>query len=146
MFILFTAIKTTKTGLKYQFLQQSWNGSCFNFFPISSFHLFIHPILGLDCHNAGGPLHMEGLFVHDVIACCANFFRLFNVVNNLFAQRKYSFYASSRWHCSIETIFWRIIVAHFRKKAGAKHSWCWTWIKLGPCWKKIYEANALPLS
>ena len=52
---------------------------------ISSFHLFVHPLLGLNRHNVGRPLCMVGIMLRDIVTCRANMFRLFDVSNNLFA-------------------------------------------------------------
>ena len=73
----------------------------FNYFhPISYFHLFIHPLPGLDHHNIGRPLRMAGLKLCDVIVCQANLWRLCNVVNNRFTYRKDGYSL-----CSVDGVF-----------------------------------------
>ena len=44
----------------------------FYFPPFSSFHLFVHPLLGLDCRTVGGPLHMAGFLLCYIIAYQVN--------------------------------------------------------------------------
>ena len=62
------------------------------FFPpmlsIASFHLFLHTLFGLWLPQLGKPLHVAGT---SAIWHQAHFFRLFDVANNLFTQRKDSY-------------------------------------------------------
>ena len=46
------------------------------FCSISSFHLLIHPLLGLDHHIVALPLRVAGLLFQDVIGCHTYLFRL----------------------------------------------------------------------
>ena len=55
---------------------QKWKFCFYCLHPFSSFHLFIHPLLGLDCQMVCQRFWIVWLMVHNVIACDANLFRL----------------------------------------------------------------------
>ena len=55
--------------------------------PMSSFHLFIHPLLGLDHYSFDGPISMAELLLHYVTARRANLFILIDDNDITFSLR-----------------------------------------------------------
>ena len=109
---------------------QIWRLFFYYFCPIFSFHLFVHPLLGLDCHNIGWPLCMAGLLLHDIIACCANLFRWFHLVKHISTQRKDNYIFCPVYGTIHSETF-------LKNKSLRKKLLAYNWIKLGSLLESI---------
>ena len=96
----------------------------------------------LDCHIYADLSVCRELVLCDISACVAHFFRLFNVVNNLFTQKKDSnsicfidgAWVSDNFQRMEVTHYWECILSH------TKNSWCtlnWTPV----CWSKFLQSK-----
>ena len=94
------------------YLQQLWYLSYWRLFPlhpISSFHLFVHPLSGPWSPQWCWPLCIAGLLLCDVLLT-GPISSGYRWCYNLFAKQ----FFSSRWgFVYYSTIFWRIEVAHY---------------------------------
>ena len=123
------------------------------FFPpmltISSCHLFLHHLLGLEHHNCVNLLLCVGCGGNCVtwsFACRAHFFRLLVVVNNPFTQREIASISAWIGFVSESATFLSSSFSAKLKRSRLKKSWCRHESNVVPDGAKIYKVNALPLN